>query len=240
MTSQLVLIVEDDAATRTVLSAAVRAIGDVEVATARNGAEGLAFLRANRTSLVLADVNMPELDGLGLLERLRAEPALSRVPVLLLTARGDTIDKYRGFEAGADDYLAKPFDVIELQLRLKALLRRRLDEAGAPAASAPKARVRCDERRGVALVDDATVRLTASELALLRHVLAHPDRWLSVRDLLSVLGYGPGAGAPHVVHTHIRNMRQKLRAAGLEEPFPQSSKLGYMVERAWLEAGDRP
>jgi DNA-binding response OmpR family regulator len=204
------------------------------VATARNGAEALAYLGEHRVDLVLADITMPELDGLALLERLRATPALCRVPVLLLTARGDAVDKYRGFEAGADDYLAKPFDVTELQLRLKALLRWRLDEADAP--SAAPARVRVEPRRSVAIVDGAEVHLTTSELTLLTHMLAHPDRWLSVKALLEVLGYAPGAGAPHVVHTHVRNMRHKLRAAGLDEPFPASSKLGYLVEAAWLQS----
>lgn len=227
-----ILVVDDEKMSHQLVGSVVRVLGDYVVETATNGHEALEKAVGTPPDLIISDINMPDMDGLMLTERLRAHPALADVPILLLTARGAAQDKYDGFLRGADDYLVKPFDIMELQLRIKALLRRRMPSQE-PRGTRPLAAggLVLDERAGLVRYQAHDVRLTASELAIVRHLIEQAGRVVTAEALLNqALGYPPRVGNPQTVHSHIRNIRQKFRALGLELAHLTSSWQGYLLE----------
>lgn len=136
MTARKVLVVDDSATARAFARAALVRFG-LQVVEASSGPEALSVLGAQAVDLVITDVVMPDMDGYELVRRIRKDPRTSAIPVLVLTSRGDVADKVAGFEAGADDYMVKPFEPAELEVRVKALLARR-GAAPAPAAAQEK------------------------------------------------------------------------------------------------------
>jgi DNA-binding response OmpR family regulator len=221
------LVVDDEEMSHRLIAGVVGVIGNVAVACAMDGAEALAMAEIQPPDLIISDVSMPDMDGLTLCKRLRESSQLAHVPVLLLTARDQPEDKYEGFMQGADDFMVKPFDVRELQLRVKALLRRHMPRSEPP-APAP---VRLDEGRFTCEVAGKAIRLTASEMAILRHLVSVPGRIVKAEVLLyEALGYATGTGSPQVVHNHVRNIRGKLRGAAIEHELIVSSWQGYAVE----------
>jgi len=236
-----ILVVDDEPMAHQLVNAVLRAMGEIQLDSAYGGAEALAKALADPPDLIISDVNMPDMDGLALTQKLRETPGLADTLILLLTARGEAQDRYEGFLQGADDYLTKPFDMLELQLRVKALLRR----AGArPAAGdeaqagAPKALaagpLTLDPDRYQAQALGADVRVTGTELAILRYFVTHPDRVVNAELLLKeALDYPPGVGNPQVIHTHLKNIRGKFRQAGVELGFLTSSWQGYMLDSQW-------
>lgn len=229
-----VLVVDDEVAIHQLISAIIRVIPDVEVLGAYDGREALAKALAEEPDLIISDVNMPDLDGLQLCQQVRESPSIAETPILLLTARADTQDKYHGFLQGADDYIVKPFDATELQFRIKALLRRSpRAQAAAPAPETKELQagpLTLNLHRYLAMVEGEEVRLTGSEFAILRYLAEHPDQVIAVDTLLSgALDYPPRVGNPQVIHTHMKNIRSKLRSAGVEPTFLTSSRRGYML-----------
>lgn len=229
-----ILVVDDDVMVHQLVTAIIQVIGDVEVVAAFNGREALEKAKNAPPDLIVSDVNMPDMDGLALTGQVRLDPNLAETPILLLTARSDTQDKYHGFLHGADDYLVKPFDATELQLRIKALLRRSPRQASAPAAGEPAflsaGPIKLDLRRYGGEVAGQALRLTASEFAILRHLIEHRDEVVSVEDLLTqALDYPGKVGNPQVIHTHVKNLRSKMREVGVEPDFLTSSRRGYML-----------
>lgn len=226
-----VLIVDDEASIRKLLATLVGTLGDVSVEVAANGAEGLELARRNPPDLIISDVNMPDMDGLAMCEAIRKDPQLADTHVLLLTARGDQQDKYEGLAMGADDYIVKPFDPIELQLRIKLHLRRaaKTPDPAKPSLLAVGA-IALDMKRSTLTVEAHELKLTAAEFSIMRHLAEHPDELVTVADLLQqALQYPPQAANPAIIHTHMRNIRAKLREAGLEGSFMSSSRQGYML-----------
>ena len=220
------------------VTAVLRAMGDVTLDSAFGGQEALTKAQADLPDLVISDVNMPDMDGLTLCQRLRETPGLADTLILLLTARGEAQDRYEGFLQGADDYMTKPFDMLELQLRVKALLRRagrRPEPDEAPAANAPpRGPITLDADRYQASTQGVDVRVTGTELAILRYFVAHPDRVVNAETLLKeALDYPAGVGNPQVIHTHLKNIRGKFRQAGVELGCLSSSWQGYMLDSAW-------
>ncbi len=136
MSAPKILVVDDSAAARAFVRAALVRFG-LQVVEASSGPEALAILGAQPVDLVITDVVMPDMDGYELVRRIRKDPRTSAIPVLVLTSRGDVADKVAGFEAGADDYMVKPFEPVELEVRIKSLLARR-GAAPAPAAAQEK------------------------------------------------------------------------------------------------------
>ncbi len=118
-----ILVIEDEQAIAELVKINLELLGH-QVITAPDGIKGLAMSQQNRPDLIVLDVMMPDLDGFTVCQRLRQNPATNHIPVLMLTALSTTKDKVAGFDAGADDYLPKPFDIPELQVRVRALLRR--------------------------------------------------------------------------------------------------------------------
>jgi DNA-binding response OmpR family regulator len=230
-----ILVVDDEHTLSELITAVILAMGDMEVTVATNGREALAMAIAAPPDLIVSDVAMPDMDGLELCREVRATPSLAATPVLLLTARDRAQDKYQGFLGGADDYLLKPFDPLELQLRVKALLRRSgtapLTGTVVPVLSVGG--VVLDANRLMVRVDDVGIPLTASEFAITRYMVEHSERIVSVEELLTkALDYPAGVGSPAVIHTHVRNLRTKIKQAGANAGFLTSSRMGYMLSAA--------
>jgi DNA-binding response OmpR family regulator len=182
-----------------------------QVTQVHDGAEGLRLATDQPWDAIVLDLRLPGLGGLDVCRELRA--AGKRTPILMLTARGSELDRVLGLELGADDYLTKPFSVLELRARIKALLRRSMP-AAAVTDSAP---TRIDisglsidrEQRRVRL-DGELLTLTAREFDLLWHFVQHPGRVFTRSELLAdVWGYGHD-GYDHTVNSHINRLRSKL------------------------------
>ena len=210
-----VLVVDDDAAVRDSLARTLRFEGH-EVDTATDGQEAIAMVGAGEPDAMILDVSMPVLDGLETCRRLRAAGVL--VPVLMVTARDSVGDRVAGLDAGADDYLVKPFALQELQARLRALLRRSLLSA-TPATSQPSglltfANLRMDPGTREVWRGDRPLRLTRTEFSILEVFLLHPRQVLTRAVLFErVWGYDFGESS-NSVHVYLGYLRRKLEVEG--------------------------
>jgi DNA-binding response OmpR family regulator len=208
--SRRILVVEDDRDIAYLLDLHLRDLCD-EVVQAFDGQAGLAVAQAQPFSLIILDLGLPGMDGLELCRKLRRQE--SYTPILMLTARTSEADRVLGLDVGADDYLTKPFGILELVARVKAIFRR-MDRV---AAAADKAQTRFQykdlridtERREVNLCDNP-VELTAKEFDLLVHFAQHPGRVYTRSQLLDLIwGYGHD-GYEHTVNSHINRLRAKI------------------------------
>ncbi|HZP27871.1 MAG TPA: response regulator transcription factor [Acidimicrobiia bacterium] len=200
-----ILVVEDDAPLRRALRTSLRA-RDLEVHESTNGEDALVLAADRRPDLVLLDLGLPGIDGIETLGRLRA---FSDVPVIVLTARDRAADKVAALDAGADDYVTKPFDADELLARVRAALRRSPQTGSGPSV------VQCDGleidlvQRRVRL-DGTPVHLTRTELALLEVLVRNPGKLLAHDYLLrQVWGQGYG-GQSNYLRVYVRQLRRKL------------------------------
>ncbi|HEY7398993.1 MAG TPA: response regulator transcription factor [Gaiellaceae bacterium] len=206
-----ILLVDDEDAVRTVLAFPLERDG-YEVVQAADGEEALERFDAQPVDLVVLDIMLPRLDGLEVCKRLRAR---STVPIIMLTARDDELDKVIGLELGADDYITKPFSIREFRSRVRALLRR----ARAPHSleTAGDERIEHDglvidvPRRAVEM-RGAPVQLTYVEFELLRALAAQPGRVFSRRMLLEALWKSADYRDPRTIDVHVRHLREKLEA----------------------------
>ena len=220
-----ILIADDDRAVRDALRRAL-SLGGYEIVLAEGGQETLdAVANATHDAIVL-DIGMPDVDGLEVCRRLRR--AGDRVPILMLTARDAVSDRIEGLDAGADDYLVKPFDVGELRARLRALLRRS-NGVGDPTSLA-FAELRLDEaRHGVAVGDDGFAELTRTEYQLLELLMLNPRRVLShtvIYDRVWGYDFGPASNALRV---YVGYLRRKLEQAGARELIHTVRGVGYVL-----------
>lgn len=184
-----------------------------QVLVAEDGASALQLLRQRSIQLVLLDVMLPDLTGTELLRRIRASKQLQNLPVILLTAKGEEIDRVVGFELGADDYVVKPFSTRELLLRVRALLRRHAEPA-ATAMLLELGDLRLDKHNHQVWVGAEEVRLTALEFKLLAVLLERRGR-VQRRELLLSDVWGINAAiTTRTVDTHVKRLRQKLGTAG--------------------------
>jgi DNA-binding response OmpR family regulator len=194
--------------------------------TATDGAAGFAAARREHPDLIVLDLMLPGMDGLELCKKLRADPATTLTPVIMLTAKADETDRIVGLELGADDYLTKPFSPKELVARVKALLRRaeRLDMPSKPYTYGA---LTLDAVRYEVRVDDKEVTLTAKEFGLLEHFLRNKGRVLT-RDVLlnSVWGYDYH-GTTRTVDVHVRRLKQKIPF--LSDAIVSIKSLGYKL-----------
>ena len=209
-----VLVVDDDAAVRDSLARTLRFEGH-EVATATDGQEAIALVRAGEPDAMILDVSMPVLDGLETCRRLRADGVL--VPVLMVTARDSVGDRVAGLDAGADDYLVKPFALQELQARLRALLRRSLLAAAPapePGGRLTFADLRMDPATREVWRGDRALRLTRTEFSILEVFLLHPRQVLTRAVLFErVWGYDFGENS-NSIHVYLGYLRRKLEVEG--------------------------
>ena len=206
---------------------------DVEVLGAGSGEEALDLVETRHPDIVLLDVGMPGLDGFATLKEIRA---FSDVPVVMLTARDDAMDKVKGLELGADDYVTKPFSPSELVARVGALLRRAQRWAESGHAALAYGPIELDRERHLVTDRGQPVRLTAKEFLLLEYLLQHRGRVLS-RDLLltDVWGYRY-TGGTRTVDVHVRRLREKIPALG--EGIETVKQFGYRLVD--MPAGERP
>ena len=198
-----------------------------------NGREGLEKIESGGYDLVILDIMLPELNGLEVLRRLREDPATKFLPVMMLTAKGTEFDKVSGLDAGADDYLAKPFGMMELVSRVNALLRR----AAAPTAPAGDV-LECGpiELRVLEHTVSAggiPVELTLKEFDLLRALLRNVGRVLSRGQLLEDVWGMTFVGETRTVDVHIQTLRQKLSAAcpGADACIKTVRGVGYSIRQ---------
>ena len=206
----LILVVDDDEDVLKTIQISLTKNG-YQVIAENNGFQALQTARREKPNLVILDISMPDMDGIEVCKQLRASQATVSVPILMLTARGNIESKTAGFEAGADDYLVKPFALQELNLRLKALLRRgTMDAAEAPAQLALGA-LKLDCRTFDLTIQGRRVLLTPVEFDLLYYLMSHAGQVLSTEQLLrDVWQYPPGTGSSELVRAHIKNLRAKI------------------------------
>jgi DNA-binding response OmpR family regulator len=206
--SSTILLVDDEDSVQKLLAYPLEREG-YRVIQARDGEEALERFGAEHVDLVVLDIMLPRLDGLEVCKRLRAT---SMVPIIMLTARDDELDKVLGLELGADDYITKPFSIREFRSRVRALLRR---------AAAPRHEAREDEvissdgltidlARRVVEVEGRAVQLTYVEFELLRILASNPGRVYTRQMLLEGLWGGSDYREPRTIDVHVRHLREKL------------------------------
>jgi len=184
-----------------------------QVETAASGKEALEALRRSQPDLVVLDLMLPDLSGTEICRRIRSDPELEKLPVIMLTAKAEEVDRVVGFELGADDYVTKPFSPRELTLRVQAVLRRRNAEA-AVGAVLEEGQLRLDADRHRCFVDDAEIVLTAKEFELLRTLMSRPGRVLTREQLLDQVWGSDIAVTPRTIDTHLKRLREKLGPSG--------------------------
>ncbi len=189
-----ILIVEDDATIRTILEMALMGAGFRHVSSCARGDEGLQEILRTKPDLVLLDVMLPGLDGFTLARRVRGTPALAATRILMLTARSENEDIVRGLEAGADDYVTKPFDRLVLLARVRAVLRRGLPETEGVDFDG----LLLDEPNRLAKLNGEVLKLSAGEFDLLVRLVAHRGRILT------------RAADERTVDVQVANLRKKL------------------------------
>jgi two-component system, OmpR family, response regulator len=206
--SSTILLVDDEDSVQKLLAYPLEREG-FRVLQARDGEEALARFAAEDVDLVVLDLMLPKLDGLEVCKRLRAK---SQVPIIMLTARDDELDKVVGLELGADDYITKPFSIREFRSRVRALLRRAA--VARPAAGAADVLaahgLQLDLGRRTVEVHGRPVQLTYVEFELLRTLVANPGRVYSRRMLLESLWGAAEYREPRTIDVHIRHLREKL------------------------------
>jgi phosphate regulon transcriptional regulator PhoB len=222
-----VMIVEDEPDIRDLLTFHLERDG-FRVARASTGAEALRQVRLTPPDLVILDLMLPEVDGLEVCRRLRADTATSTLPIIMLTAKGDEVDRVVGLEIGADDYIVKPFSPKELLARVRAVLRR----SRAPAAEAPLVvgGIQLDGSTHQVVAGGRPLTLTPKEFDLLRALLEARGRVLSREFLLDrVWGYArAGEIESRTVDVHVRRLRAKLGAEG--ERILTVKNVGYRLD----------
>lgn len=221
------LVVDDDARIRELLAEYLTGRGHT-VTTAEDGDQGLEHLRTGRHELVILDIMMPGKDGLQVLRELRA---FSDLPAILLTARGDDLDRIVGLELGADDYLGKPFHPRELAARIDAVLRRSSarPERDGPLVAGP---LRVDPDRRQVFVGDNEVHLTSTEFDLLRVLVANAGRVIARENLMELARGEAFAAFDRSIDVHISNLRKKLGDRPGRPVLIQTVRgVGYVVPR---------
>jgi DNA-binding response OmpR family regulator len=202
-----ILLVDDEEAVQKLLTYPLERDG-YHVVSALDGEDALVRFSEQDVDLVVLDIMLPRLDGLEVCKRLRAT---SRVPIIMLTARDDELDKVVGLELGADDYITKPFSIREFRSRVRALLRRSM--AVEPLEQAELLRVdglQVDLGRRAVELNGSPVELTYVEFEILRAMAGNPGRVFSRRTLLEAMWGGAEYRDPRTIDVHIRHLREKL------------------------------
>ena len=179
-----------------------------EVDACYDGQTAVEMARTGEYSLILLDLMMPKLDGLGACMKIRET---STVPIIMLTAKGEDTDKLIGFEYGADDYITKPFNILELKARVRALIRRATLQSGQESAGRiTRGPITIDTERRIAEVDGRTVDLTVKEFDLVELLMRTPGKVYSRENLLDLVWGYDYQGDIRTVDVHIRRLREKL------------------------------
>ena len=215
--SPTILLVDDEDSIQKLLTYPLERDG-YGVIQARDGEEALRLFDEEHVDLVVLDVMLPRLDGLEVCKRLRSQ---SNVPIIMLTARGEELDKVLGLELGADDYITKPFLIREFRSRVRAVLRRAATPhlGGRREETIDRGDVRIDLPRRTVEVRGESVQLTYVEFELLRTMAASPGRVFSREMLLQALWGGADYREPRTIDVHVRHLREKLERDPSEPEF---------------------
>ena len=179
-----------------------------QVECAYDGAAAVDLARSSNFELIILDLMMPEIDGLEACMRIRE---FSNVPIIMLTARSEDTDKIIGFECGADDYITKPFNILELKARIRAMLRRASGGSqGKPSARITVGDITLDTEQRIAIRDGEAVELTAKEYDLIELLMKNPRRVYSRENLMNVVWGYSYTGDYRTVDVHVRRLREKL------------------------------
>lgn len=221
---KLILIVEDEPKIASLLEDYLRSKGGFRTVIADRGDEALELFQARQPQLVLLDLMLPGLDGIEVCKLIRAQ---SQVPIIMVTARVEEIDRLLGLELGADDYICKPFSPREVVARVKAVLRRsEITRAG----NIPGG-LEMDEEKFTARLNREDLALTPVEFALLQTLSSYPGRVFSRDQLMNGMYSDYRVVSDRAVDTHVKNLRRKLaRASGVEDMIKSVYGLGYRFE----------
>jgi two-component system response regulator RegX3 len=206
--SSRILLVEDEPAIRDAVAFVLRRDG-FEVAEAEDGETALERAESELFDLIVLDVMLPGLSGTEVCRRLRASETAADVPIIMLTARSDELDRVLGLETGADDYVSKPFSLPELQARIRSLLRRRDLDRHTPRVQRVGG-LELDLERNEARLDGRSISLTPSESRLLAALAATPDRPVPRDELIQAIWSSEYVGDRRACDTHVANLRRKL------------------------------
>ncbi len=205
---------------------------DMQVDCAYDGEEALEYARNNQYDIILLDVMLPKLTGFEVCQQIRE---FSSVPIIMLTARGDDMDKILGLEYGADDYITKPFNILEVKARIKAIMRRTEPKRAASEAPAVKVlesgemRLDCEGRR--AYISDREIGLTAKEFEVLELLMKNPNKVYSRENLLQLIWGADYPGDVRTVDVHIRRLREKIEQTPSEPKYVHTKwGVGYYFQ----------
>jgi two-component system response regulator MprA len=219
-----VLVIEDDDAVRAAVRRALL-LGGYEVLLAENGEKGLLQAQSDVPDAIILDLGLPDIDGMQVCRSLRSSG--NRTPILMLTARDAIDDRVDGLEVGADDYLVKPYDVRELQARLRAIMRRNLE--GGDGRVLRFAELELDPDLHAARVDGQVIDLTRTEFQLLELLMLNPKRVLTSELIYDrVWGYDFGRSG-NALRVYIGYLRRKLEAAGGRRLIQTVHGVGYVL-----------
>jgi DNA-binding response OmpR family regulator len=210
MSEERILVVEDEAAVAQGLIYGLKSEG-FQVQWVTRGREALEAARADRPHLILLDIRLPDISGFDVCKQLRAEGA--KLPILMLTARDEEVDRVLGLELGADDYIVKPYSLREVVSRIRAQLRRAYGELAGTSAGSRLVfgALTIDLEKLTVRKSGRTISLTPTEFRILRRLAAHPERPFTRSEIIeSVWGYEGDIGSDRTVDVHIRHLRQKL------------------------------
>lgn len=211
-----ILLVDDEDSVQKLLTYPLEREG-FHVVQARNGLEALERFEEGDVDLIVLDLMLPRLDGLEVCKRIRAR---SMVPIIMLTARDDEVDKVLGLEIGADDYITKPFSIREFRSRVRALLRRaQLAGGEGRGETIDRDGLRIDLARRSVEVRGEPVQLTYSEFELLRALVVHPGRVYSRAALLEALWGSSDYRDPRTIDVHVRHLREKIERRPSEPQY---------------------
>lgn len=182
---------------------------DMQVDCAYDGEEAMKFARENMYDLILLDVMLPKLDGFQVCQQIRE---FSDVPIIMLTAKGEDMDKILGLEYGADDYITKPFNILEVKARIKAIMRRTGKKVTSPVEEhcivKGDMKIDCESRR--VMISEKEINLTAKEFDLLELLAMNPNKVYSRDNLLNIVWGYEYPGDARTVDVHIRRLREKI------------------------------
>lgn len=208
---QTIYIVEDDDSIRELVTYALQNSG-FKVTELVDGDDLLSLCQENQPDLLLLDIMLPHEDGISLLKQLKEHKGTMNMPIIMLTAKSTELDKVKGLDLGADDYITKPFSVMELISRVKAVLRR--SEMQKPIAQLKVGNICLDKEKRIVLAGDAEVELTYKEFELLAYLMSYPQIVLSRAQILNALWGYEFEGESRTVDMHIKALRQKLQDCG--------------------------
>ena len=203
----------------------------MSVTCAYDGEEALELVKNNDFDVVLLDVMLPKLTGFEVCQQIRE---FSDVPIIMLTAKGDDMDKILGLEYGADDYITKPFNILEVKARIKAIMRRSKntkaeEEEASKVAVFEELKVDCDSRR--VFINEEEVNLTAKEFDLLELLMFNPNKVYSRENLLNTVWGYDYPGDVRTVDVHIRRLREKIEANPSEPRYIHTKwGVGYFFQ----------